>query len=687
MKHFTKKLALLSLLAGMCGSAWAQTTIYERGYDTAWSSADAAASSTDLNVWVGQFGYNETYGLYASGNGARSSVLTFSHTENSLQTFDIVFDNLGNTGNAGNYSYIKIGSDIEIQSNQQNQNGTVIINGTSSSIKDCNQKNYNRGGDKWTIHVEVNTAKNTVTALTIVGETKTYGNNSKYAHYTLESETSLSNSAMFNTVTIGFTRAAGSPAAALTSIKIAEKAQTVTNANYTINYKFGNSTIKTETGTSTVGATVNAVVPFKVDGQKYYATDDATTSMTLVDGTNELNVNLRKANEYAYSVKNTFGTTLAEGTYIEGDAAIFVGWSKYVQNDGKWYECDESTYGVTITGEVDKTVSYSTEADIDYFIECEKMSKSRSAAATNSGANYSGGYSPRHYASSNWWTDVFEKGGVFDLTIPYTNANSSPTVINIYTRDSEGNLTDTGKSVEGAARSTGTLTASEIVVPAGCSLVLNNTTAYNSNVYMDYVALKKLDVEVPGTLAAGKFATRIFPFAPAAIEGVKYYSCAGMQPGTNTLALTEVSAPVANVPYILENTTEAEIDITQTGVDIHEAETYTEGYLTGVFSNDVVAPVGSYVLQTQSGKQAFYVVEEDVEIKNMQYRAYLTTANNVKALYLSGDDVTAINTLDALTSGAYEGIYTADGVKLNRIEKGVNILKMADGTTRKVIVK
>ena len=213
MKHFTKKLALLSLLVGLSASAWAQaTTIYERGISTAWSSDDVAASGTNKNIWVGHFTYNETYGgLYASGTGNRSSVLTFNHTDGTLQTFDIVFYNLGNTGHANNYSYIKIGSDIEIQSNQQNQTGAVIINGNSSSISDCNLKNYNRGGDHWTIHVEVNTGKKTVTALTIVGTEM----NGKSAHYTLGSETNLSSSATFDKVTIGFTRAGGTPAAAL----------------------------------------------------------------------------------------------------------------------------------------------------------------------------------------------------------------------------------------------------------------------------------------------------------------------------------------------------------------------------------------------------------------------------------------------------------------------------------------
>ena len=72
---------------------------------TAWSTSDVAASGT--NVWIGNFAYNETYGLYGTGNGNRQSVMTFNHTASSLQTFDIVFDNLGNTGDAGNYSYLQ----------------------------------------------------------------------------------------------------------------------------------------------------------------------------------------------------------------------------------------------------------------------------------------------------------------------------------------------------------------------------------------------------------------------------------------------------------------------------------------------------------------------------------------------------------------------------------------------------
>lgn len=202
------------------------------------------------------------------------------------------------------------------------------------------------------------------------------------------------------------------------------------------------------------------------------------------------------------------------------------------------------------------------------------------------------------------------------------------------------------------------------------------------------------EVTVTGTLAAGKYATRIFPFVPEKTENISFYSCEAVDANgkTLTLAIVDENELKANTPYILENATSEEIDITQTGFDTHKNDTYTEGWLTGVYAEGLYAPVGSYVLQTHGEKQSFYIVKQENYVDLTPYRAYLSVpedvnGNGVKEFYLDGDDITAINALDALTSGTYEGIYTVDGVKLNRIEKGVNILKMSDGTTRKVVVK
>lgn len=222
------------------------------------------------------------------------------------------------------------------------------------------------------------------------------------------------------------------------------------------------------------------------------------------------------------------------------------------------------------------------------------------------------------------------------------------------------------------------------------SLQNPGASAKHNAVISNVEIMRAPEVTVDGTLAAGKFATRIFPFVPEKTTDVSFYSCAAVGDNGKTLTLSGEETLKANTPYILWNSTDAEINITQTGVDTHKDDTYTEGWLTGVFAEGLFAPVGSYVLQTHGEKQSFYSVKAD-NIDLTPYRAYLTVpadeATGVKAFNLGVDDATAINALDALTSGAYEGIYTVDGVKLNRIEKGVNILKMADGTTRKVVVK
>ena len=68
-----------------------------------------------------------------------------------------------------------------------------------------------------------------------------------------------------------------------------------------------------------MSATIYAESPITIDGQKYYFADGATTSMELGSSENVLNVALRKANNYNYSVTTNLGTTISEGICIEGD--------------------------------------------------------------------------------------------------------------------------------------------------------------------------------------------------------------------------------------------------------------------------------------------------------------------------------------------------------------------------------
>ena len=185
-----------------------------------------------------------------------------------------------------------------------------------------------------------------------------------------------------------------------------------------------------------------------------------------------------------------------------------------------------------------------------------------------------------------------------------------------------------------------------------------------------------------------KYATRIFPFKPMLPEGIKAYACAALD--ETTLTLTEVADPEMNVPYILyaENGTNTSLEDWGKGVDL----TYTKDLLTGVYE-DTAAPEGTYVLQNQPEVDgvAFYVVvpKDDVAVSVKANRAYLTVPAadaGVKAFRFPAEETTGINAINALTAGKAE-IFSVAGARIPSLQKGVNIIRTADGKTTKVLVK
>ena len=201
------------------------------------------------------------------------------------------------------------------------------------------------------------------------------------------------------------------------------------------------------------------------------------------------------------------------------------------------------------------------------------------------------------------------------------------------------------------------------------------------------------------SVKAGKYGTFIAPFNVAIPEGVKAYKVNEMEADGKTVKLEEVTATIpANTPVVLENTTEENFTKDFFGKSTATENTYTVGLLTGVYNNSAEKPyvipastetTVNYVLQTQPAGQAFYKVESDYNMKTPN-RAYLTVegSSNVKAIFFPGQgDATGINAVSTLLGGDVEGIYTVGGAKVNNLQKGVNIIRTADGKTTKVLVK
>ena len=183
---------------------------------------------------------------------------------------------------------------------------------------------------------------------------------------------------------------------------------------------------------------------------------------------------------------------------------------------------------------------------------------------------------------------------------------------------------------------------------------------------------------------AVKYATCIFPFVPELPAAVKAYTCAVVD-GT-TLTLEEVTTPEANKPYILEATAGYTANLANYGTA--NTTSYEAGLLTGVYT-ETVAPEGVYVLQNLDNGVAFYQVETEGSVSVPAGKAYLKLEeeSEVKAIFFPGDEATAISGIASLTSAGVKGIYNAAGAKVNSLQKGVNIVKTADGKTLKVYVK
>lgn len=181
-------------------------------------------------------------------------------------------------------------------------------------------------------------------------------------------------------------------------------------------------------------------------------------------------------------------------------------------------------------------------------------------------------------------------------------------------------------------------------------------------------------------VAQGKYGTFCAPFEVTIPSGIKAYTVPSLD-GAH-LNLSEVTTTItANTPVIVEGADNGyDGNFYGPGTD---AETCGTGNLVGLLK-DVEIPASSYVLQTQSGKQAFYKVESAAY--GVVNRCYLKADAKAKVLNFNAEE-TAIEDLSDFMSGNVQSIYSANGAKVNSLQKGMNIVKMMNGQIKKIMVK
>ena len=246
---------------------------------------------------------------------------------------------------------------------------------------------------------------------------------------------------------------------------------------------------------------------------------------------------------------------------------------------------------------------------------------------------------------------------------------------------------DASKALEVEIKATSTSGQFQLYNTEADAVIANNNnndmyTANSCNFTIAEASQASVEINIDGGI---QYATRIFPFAPTTWpNGVVAYSCEAAS--DDVLTLEKVATPAANVPYILfaENGSSGSVS----GFGTAGATSYTAGWLTGVYEK-TDAPVGSYVLQNNNDKVAFYLVAEDEQPEVGANRCYLNWVESgagARAFYFPENNATAIKAIDALTSGKAE-IFNASGVQIPALQKGMNIIRTADGKSQKVMVK
>lgn len=186
---------------------------------------------------------------------------------------------------------------------------------------------------------------------------------------------------------------------------------------------------------------------------------------------------------------------------------------------------------------------------------------------------------------------------------------------------------------------------------------------------------------------SNQFATLILPYDATVPTGCEAYTLTGVE--NDVVTGTKVDAISANTPVLLANAGEYDFNAENVAVAVTPTDP-KEGILTGVYSA-IQAPTNSYVLQTQKGEQAFYHATAGNEPTMNPFTAYLTytASNNAnKLIFDLGGEVTSVENVEAATSAAtVVEIYDLSGRQVSAPVKGINLMKMSDGTVKKVIVK
>ena len=163
------------------------------------------------------------------------------------------------------------------------------------------------------------------------------------------------------------------------SILVMEKDASAATADYTLNYVYEGTTIKTISATGAVGGTVLTDASFFADDVKYFRAEGEPESFTIAASDNTFTVNVRLAATYNYTLSDNFGAIVASGSGFEGES-VSAGYSRYLLKDGVFYEAavtnKEYRKSIALSEDnVSATVEYTAKEGVSavFFAEGENV--------------------------------------------------------------------------------------------------------------------------------------------------------------------------------------------------------------------------------------------------------------------------------------------------------------------------
>lgn len=169
-------------------------------------------------------------------------------------------------------------------------------------------------------------------------------------------------------------------------------------------------------------------------------------------------------------------------------------------------------------------------------------------------------------------------------------------------------------------------------------------------------------------VTAAGWATFIVPFDYDKPEGLTIYECTSVNED-GKLVVEERDYLKANTPYLLKG---AEANQILEGYAAKHADTYTNGVMTGVYS-DQEAPANSYILLNHPDEAglAFYFVPDGITAYVDANRCYVNPrAGGLKSILFPDDETNGVTNANALDSTLVD-VYTTACVKVkHQVEMG-----------------